>query len=332
MADTNLLDAARRRTLRAEYVGRINRVIDHIQADLAGDLSLETLADVAAFSPFYFHRIFRSMVGETLGSFIRRVRIEKAAALLLSNPSRPITQVAMECGFSSPAAFSRVFRESFGMSATDWLRTGGPLKSKDREVESNLDEAAGKFRVAARPASRILDPVSGNWSWRLDMDAGEAKIEVREVPEMNVAYLRHIGPYAGDTALFGRLFERLFSWAGPRGLVGQGTKVLTIYEDDPKITDEANLRMDVAITVPAGTVADGEIGTRTIPGGRYAIGHFEILPHEYGEAWDAVCGDWFCESGYQAGNGPCLEVYLNDPGRQPGAKHIVELYVPVRPL
>lgn len=332
MAQTNVLDEARRRALRAEYTGRINRVIDYIQANLAGDLSLAKLSEVAAFSPFYFHRIFKSMVGENLGSFIRRVRVEKAAALLLSNPARPITQVALECGFSSPAAFAKVFRESFGMSATDWLRAGGNLKSKDDKTESNPGEAVGKVRMAAVPATRILDPVSGNWAWRLDMDASEAKIEVRDVPEMHVAYLRHIGPYAGDTALFGRLFERLFSWAGPRGLVGPGTKVLTIYEDDPKITDEAKLRMDVAITVPVATAADGEIGTRTIPGGAYAIGHFEILPDQYGEAWDAMCGQWFCESGYQPGDGPCLEVYLNDPGQDPGGRHIVELYVPVSPL
>lgn len=332
MTTTDILYEARRNTLRAEYTGRINRVIDHIQANLAGDLSLATLAEIAAFSPFHFHRIFKSMVGVNLSSFIRRVRVEKAAALLLSNPARPITQVALECGFSSPATFARIFRESFGMSATDWLRTGGTARSKDDEVESNLSQEIRKFQEATRPVTRIFDPISGNWSWRLKMDTGEAKIEVREVPKMHVAYLRHIGPYAGDTALFGRLFERLFSWAGPRGLVGPQTKVLTIYEDDPHITDEANLRMDVAISVPPGTVSEGEFCTRTIPGGTYAIGHFEILPEQYSETWDAMCGQWLCESGYQPSDGPCLEIYLNNPGQEPGTKHIVELYIPVKPL
>ncbi|MCK4221952.1 MAG: helix-turn-helix transcriptional regulator, partial [Dehalococcoidia bacterium] len=68
-----------RKYLREEYVSRINRVIDHIGANMDTDLSLENLARVAGFSPFHFHRIFGGMVGETLSQFIQRIRIEKAA-------------------------------------------------------------------------------------------------------------------------------------------------------------------------------------------------------------------------------------------------------------
>ena len=136
MTVTDDLEDARRRALRAEYAGRINRVIDHIEANLAGDLTLETLAGVAAFSPFHFHRIFRAMVGETLSAFIRRRRVEKAASLLLANPARPVTQVALECGFSTPAAFARVFKESFGSSATEWVRGAGRRVSKNGQTES----------------------------------------------------------------------------------------------------------------------------------------------------------------------------------------------------
>lgn len=332
MADLDILDDARRRALRAEYVNRINRVIDYIQANLAGDLSLDTLASVAAFSPYHFHRIFKSMVGENLSSFVRRLRVEKAAALLFSSPATPITRVALECGFSSPAAFARVFRETFGMSATDWLRAGGVPNSKDGKSRSNPGQGLRKLREAPPSLPRILDPVSGNWSWRLEMETMKASIEVKDVPEMHVAYLRHIGPYAGDTALFGRLFEQLCSWAGPRGLLGPQTKVLTIYLDDPHITDEANLRLDAAISVPAGTAVEGEVGSRTVPAGSYAVGHFEILPEQYGEAWEVMAGRWLPESGYQPSDGPCLEIYLNDPKQHPDSKHIVELYIPVKPL
>jgi len=45
------------------------------------------------------------------------------------------------------------------------------------------------------------------------------KIEVKEMPELNVAYIQHIGPYKGDTKLFAGLFGKLMGWAGPRGLL-----------------------------------------------------------------------------------------------------------------
>ncbi|NLV72709.1 MAG: GyrI-like domain-containing protein [Actinobacteria bacterium] len=164
------------------------------------------------------------------------------------------------------------------------------------------------------------------------MQTGEARFEVKNVPEMHVAYLRHVGPYAGDTALFGRLFGQLFSWAGPRGLMGLDTKVMSIYQDDPDSTEAERLQVDAAITVPVGTPTDGEIGTRTIPAGTYAVGHFEILPQEYSEAWQTMMGRWLPESGRQSGDGPCLEIYLNEAGDNPESTHIVELYAPVRPL
>jgi AraC-like DNA-binding protein len=56
---------------RREYERRINRVIDHVQAHLANDLTLERLAGVAVFSPFHFHRIFAAITGGTLSDFIR---------------------------------------------------------------------------------------------------------------------------------------------------------------------------------------------------------------------------------------------------------------------
>ena len=76
---------------RLEYEKRVNRVIDHIRDHLADELSLESLAAIAAFSPFHFHRIFRAMTGETLAAFVQRLRLERAAVTLihrfLSNPT-----------------------------------------------------------------------------------------------------------------------------------------------------------------------------------------------------------------------------------------------------
>ncbi len=96
--------------LRDEYRARINRVLDYIEHHLDEALTLEVLADVASFSPFHFHRIFSALTGETLGRFILRVRVEKAAGRLIDNPRASITEIALDCGFSGSAAFARAFR------------------------------------------------------------------------------------------------------------------------------------------------------------------------------------------------------------------------------
>lgn len=72
------------------------------------------------------------------------------------------------------------------------------------------------------------------------------QVQVKAMPEFHVAYIRHIGPYQGDNALFDNLFGRLMTWAGPRGLLRfPETKILAVYHDDPNITDANKLRTSV---------------------------------------------------------------------------------------
>ncbi len=95
------------KTTKTEYIARINRVIDYIEKNVDKDLSLEVLAGVACFSSFHFHRIFKAIVGETLNQFINRIRLEKSATQLMSNPNKTITDIAFDCGFSGSASFAR---------------------------------------------------------------------------------------------------------------------------------------------------------------------------------------------------------------------------------
>jgi AraC family transcriptional regulator len=131
----------------------------------------------------------------------------------------------------------------------------------------------------------------------------EVKITVKEMPDMHVAYVRHIGPYKGNAALFEGLFAKLCGWAGPRGLIR-----------------------------PPETDIEGEIGSNVVVGGRYAVGRFELLPSEYEEAWTTIMGGWLPESGYQCDDEPCYELYHNDPKTHPEGKSIVDICVPVKPL
>jgi AraC family transcriptional regulator len=161
----------------------------------------------------------------------------------------------------------------------------------------------------------------------------DVKIEVKEMPELNVAYVQHIGPYKGDTKLFAGLFGKLMGWAGPRGLLSSSeTMVLSVYHDDPKTTEEEKFRTSACITVPEGIEVEGDIGKMTVPGGMYAVGRFELDPDEYEEAWNLIYGDWLPKSGYQSDDRPSFEIYWNDPSEHPENKHIVDICIPVKPL
>ena len=321
--------------LREEYNSRINRVIDYIEANLSKELSLKELADVAHFSPFHFHRIFSAMVGETLNGFIKRLRIEKAATMLTQNPKKSITEIAFECGFSGSSAFAKSFQETFQMSASKWRVGGYPKISNNGKADSNEGKQIGNIQQDFDVYSFYTDNMTKQ-IWRVEMKANKeliANIEVKDMPEMHVAYIRHIGPYAGNEQLFGNLFNRLCNWAGPRRLLRfPETKFITIYHDNPDVTDESKLRTDVCLTIPPNTQVDGEIGKAIIPAGKYAIAHFEISVDQFGDAWNAVYGGWLPESGYQPDDRPCFELCLNDPKEHPEGKFVVDIYAPVKPL
>lgn len=129
-----------REVSRREYERRIERVLAYIREHLDGDLSLHTLARVANFSPYHFHRVFRAMVGEPVGTLVRRLRVLTAAHKLAQDQGRPITTIARECGFSSSSAFAREFRDLFGVSASAYRRGSAGRESEDRRVMRKIGE------------------------------------------------------------------------------------------------------------------------------------------------------------------------------------------------
>ncbi len=94
------------------YIDRLNKVIDYIEKKLHADITLDDLAQVACFSKYHFHRIFYSFTGEPLYSFVTRLRVERVAALLLTQ-NTSITDIALSCGFSDSATFARAFKSRF---------------------------------------------------------------------------------------------------------------------------------------------------------------------------------------------------------------------------
>ena len=306
---------------RAEYAARFNRVLDHIQAHLAEPMELETLASVACFSPYHFHRLFHGWMGETLHDFIFRLRVERAASRLIYNPGASITEIALDCGFSSSSTFARAFKAFHGVSASTWRQ-----KRKIGKTDRKACEAGQASEHASWDATDGFGP-----SWEPLM-AMNLKVEVKQLPSMHVAYLRHVGPFQNNPGLFERLFGRLCAWAGPRGLLGPGTQFLSIYHDNPEVTEAQKLRLDVAITVEENTRVDGEIGKQALPGGMYAVTRVRIRPDQFGDAWDSLMGGWFPSSGYQPDERPCFEIALNDPAKDPEGMHEVEICEPVKPL
>ncbi|MBP1044592.1 helix-turn-helix transcriptional regulator [Vagococcus sp. BWB3-3] len=116
------------------YLRLINKTEDYIERHLKEPISLSDLAQNAHLSDFHFHRIFKKYSTETLHEFITRFKLERAAIYLCVNPQVSITAIAMEYGYSDASAFSRRFKQHFGVSPRDYRKQQEMPRNRDDSV------------------------------------------------------------------------------------------------------------------------------------------------------------------------------------------------------
>lgn len=317
-----------------EYRQRVNRVVDHIRQHLADDLTLDGLASLANFSSFHFHRIFKAITGEPLYQFILRQRLEQAGVILLDQPHRPVTEVALDCGFASQAAFARAFKKHFDCSATAWRKGEHLTFSKNRKELGNMGETLGSKWQVEQVSDVYSDPTNQSYSWTLNMlTKKDLIVSVRTLEAQPIAYVRHLGKFVGETKTWSQLFNKLTKWgAAQQVLICPDTRFYTVFHDDLRISDLSKFRADVAMSVPENKSGSGDVEVGELPSGRYAIAQLEIDGDEFEQAWDLLFEHWLPSSGFQPDDRPCFERYLNDYRQHPKQKHFVELYLPVRAL
>ena len=314
------------------YAERVNAAIDFIELHLAEDLSLEQIAAVAHFSPFHFHRIFGMLVGETLSRFINRLRLERAATMLIQQPHRSVTDIASSCGLHNPSSFARSFRDMYDMSASEWRDSG--FHSYQKENATSVRDLVGDMSTGSDEYGIVETRlgVAAHQSWTIRCGSlPNTVVEIVDMPDIEVAYVRHTGRYQGAAEVFAEIFGKLMKWAAPRGLVNEQAAVLAVYHDNPGITDDDKLRVSACIEVPTSVLAEGEIGRMRISGGSCAIARFELGAQDYGAAWFAVVGGWLPESGYEPDDRHPFERYPMTSTTSTGTE-VVDICVPVRPL
>jgi AraC family transcriptional regulator len=298
----------------------MHRVLAYIDDHLSESLELKVLSQAANFSPFHFHRLFAAWMGETLGSYLRRRRVQVAAMRLASQPRAAVLNVALSVGFGSGEAFSRAFKGHFGCSPTAWRKR----EYARRDMNSNHGQVNSKYGQVST-ASPAQDDVSHYESKETFMS-----VAVINRKPATIAYLRHIGPYGEAIAKFWQ--EVYVPWAVSSRL-GPDHARYGISYDDPGITPPEQCRYDACAEVAPDFVATGGALKATVPGGKYAVLRFKGTVEEAGEAWTAILRDWLPTSGLQLDDRPCFEYYPKgaDCDAATGAFEC-EICIPVAPL
>ncbi|MGB5817955.1 MAG: AraC family transcriptional regulator [Saonia sp.] len=296
-----------------DYIRRINWALKFIDDNLDSELSLETVSKIALYSPFHFHRIFKAVIGETLNSYIIRRRIEKTASVLMHKKETNITELSLQYGFNSNSSFTRAFKKFYGVSPSEFKKQNPSRFSKISKVQSKNGQENQIFE-------KYICNIDNHLNW-IKMNA---KIEIKEMPKLNLAGITHLGTNGIENA-----FERLTKWANTKGLLQHPeTKMARVFYDSFKITAPDKVRMSICLLTNEPLEVGGEINRVTIHKGKCIVGSFEITPNDFEKSWSGLF-IWMNENGYKKREENPFEIYHNDFRKHPENKFIVDLYIPI---
>ncbi|OEH94159.1 AraC family transcriptional regulator [Bacillus solimangrovi] len=152
-------------------------------------------------------------------------------------------------------------------------------------------------------------------------------LEIKELPDYEVAYVRHVGSYSETS----KAWSELAKWASEKGIYDT-QYFIGISLDNPQFVDEHACRYDACITLPKGFEKNDEapVNYQHLKGGTYVMYEFRDTLDKFSLAYEAIFAQWLPTSEYEIDNRPILEFCLNNPNADPEGKAIVDLYIPIK--
>ena len=291
---------------KVDYLERVNRAIDHVMRNLSEPLRLEDVAQVAHFSPYHFHRIFRAIAGETLHDFVKRVRLERALYLISHTGGHTLTEIALACGFGSSSDFSRSFRQHYGVSP----RAFDVERFRNERRDEMMRATPGGQALTRLPAGANPDGFS---------------VRIRALPERRVAYRRVFRPY--EPGRVEAAATGLVAWAHARGL--GGGQWLGYQWDDPEIVPLERCRYDIGVEIGDAIAIDGDVSEVRFPPMTVAeVGMAGSVELEL-RALDWLYTTWLPHSGFEPDHQPGFEAFDGEPFAHGNTHFELRLHLPV---
>jgi AraC family transcriptional regulator len=281
------------------YLESINKAIAYIEDNSTTDIQLKDVATQANLSQFHFHRVFKSLTGDTVKDFLTRLRLEKAA-LKLKHTQSEIGEIAVECGYHNHETFTRAFKDYYGLSPLDYRNSIIALTiSKQNEYE--------KAKIDINSLN-VNGPV------------------IKTIPDLHLAYIRHTGSY--DKV--GGAFQKLMFWAAAHLVLKLTPVTIGIVHDNPDLTAEHHIRFDACVLLAKEIRPRGEIGYKKIEGGRFAVFTYKGAYEDFYPVYDFIYNVCLFENKFDLADKPALEWYVKSPPFYKPENLVTDFYVPIK--
>lgn len=272
----------------------VNRVVDYINQHLYSMPDINTLSDIANISGFHFHRIFKAIIGENIGEFIYRLRLEDIALRLLMRNDN-LSDIAEQTGYASKHALSRAFKNHFGVSPSIY-------RSSPKHVQPFFGKDDRK--------EIIFNPTP----------------EIRTIAPKTIVYVRIIDVY-GAMKSYTEAWHKLGQFAKTNNLINDSVEFIGLSFDDPTITPPSKCRFYACFTPCKEVIPHGCFGVQQIPGGKYVVFTHHGAYHKLIDTYYNIYINWLPKSGLKLKSSLSFEKYLNSPKNTREEDLLTEIYV-----
>ena len=281
-----------------EWIKQLESSLDYIENNLTNKIDVNELGKMTYTSGYHFQRMFSYITGVTLSEYIRRRRMTMACLDL--KQGEKVIDVAQRYGYTSPDSFTKAFKKLIGVLPSDVLEDGVSLKSYPRihfsmtikgDVEMN-------YRIEKKAAFNVV---------------GE-KINLTDEVAQNFT---DIPKFWSELAMSGKL-EKIVA-----NMSMNTPGVLGITSG---FSSELDLELEYYVAVESEQLTHQELDIYEVPACTWAI--FEgqgQMPKAIQDLEVRIITEWLPSSGYEYGNGPDIEKYIN----QNPENSLFEVWIPI---
>ena len=280
---------------------RYKRLITFINQKFKEHIQIEDIEEAAFYSYRNINRIFNALHHETIGQYIKRLRLEKAAEYLKYS-DKAISDIALDIGYSDLAAFSKAFKAKFQCSPAVFRNT--------QQVKRDI-------------ISKSIHPEA-------EQEGEYLNFEIEALPEMQILYLEYHGNYEHISAIK-NTWEKLLAYALKHQLLQDQSILLAEILDDNDITDHINCRYHAGLILEKQIdfSLEGLFKTKTIAAQKYAKFIHKGSHESSTETYDQIYAQWIHHAQLELADQATLEFYPNDDGNTPEDELITEIYIPI---
>ncbi len=278
---------------------RYKKLLSYLDVHFKEDVNIEKIEDISHYSYRNINRIFQAIHQETIGKYVKRLRLEKAAQYLRYSQLE-ITDIGFEVGFEDRAAFSKAFKKKYGLSPSLY-------RADSESLRETFEHKALQ-----------------------DVNRQKIPFELTVLPDFEYLFIEYRGDYE-DIEAIEEVGNQLYAYALKNNILNDRSIFMTEIVDDSGISENIHLRYNLAFLLesPATFVPDGHYRIKKHTHQKYAKFMYRGAHQDVVAFYEQIYALWMLDVGLEMQDLPTLEFYPSYDERTPPEELITEIYIPV---